>query len=351
MNEEKLDELLQLDEEIVNKKIVKKINKQMGKQIYKRIIIVIVLLALILTGGYYGSSFILDQFNYNPIQENNFVVISKDMEDPYDGFNVLMGTFVNMYFPGKLYLGNNCKKIGFGQYDVKAKIQEIFQPLYIDGVSNVTFHIQRSRLKIDSEENGIFSRTIDEYYNENLSNEYENQWQDIKQDIEDLPDSAILDVSLSFSQTYTLEKIIQFIKQYPNSQFIWIATQMNGQIAEGMSLYDANLYELNDEAKIKYPSFYLMDTNDYTANILKENYLSKLKLLIDHEDFIDLLQSYDFDISIDQLKKRYEDIKKNGVQAIGIRGYVKKKDLLDMYEKNELCYEMIHDIKLSIYQK
>lgn len=354
MNEDKLNELLQLDENNEDKRLVKKINKQMSIQIYKRTVIVIVLLAIIVTGGYYGTSFILDQFNYNPIQENDFVVINKDNEDPHDGFHVLMGTFVNMYFPGKLYISNSCEGIGFGQYEIKAKIQEIFQPLYIDGVSNVTFQIQRSNLKFDSEDNGVFSRVVNEYYDENQSDSYKeyfkNQWQFVKQDIEELPDSSILDVSLSFSHTYTLEKAIEFMKQYPDSNFIWIATQVNGQVAEGMSLYDAARYELSAEAKKKYPSFYL-ESNDYTADILKENYLSKLKLLKDHEEFIGLLQKGGFDINVDQLNQRYNNVKKNGVHVIGIRGYIKKKDFIKMCESNELCYELIHDIKLSYLQK
>lgn len=354
MNENKLDELLQLDEYNEDKRLIKKINKQMNKQIYKRTVIVIIILAIILTGGYYGTSFILDQLNYNPIQENDLVVINNDNEDSYDGFHILMGTFVNMYFPGELYLGNSCKGTGFGQYEIKAKIQEIFQPLYIDGVSNVTFQIQRSNLKYDSEDNGAFSRVANEYYDENQSDSYKeyfkNQWQFDKQDIEELPDSTILDVSLSFSHTYTLEKVIEFMKQYPDSNFIWIATQVNNQIAEGMSLYDAAIYDLSAEAKKKYPTFYL-ESYDYTADILKENYLSKLKLLKDHKEFVQLLQKGGFDINVDQLNQRYNYVKKNGIHAIGIRGYIKKKDFIKMCESNEFYYEYIHDIKLSYLQK
>ncbi|WRK53374.1 hypothetical protein SD457_25595 [Coprobacillaceae bacterium CR2/5/TPMF4] len=62
--------------------------------------------------------------------------------------------------------------------------------------------------------------------------------------------------------------------------------------------------------------------------MLQENVLSRLKVLIDHSDFIDLIKQsdlyYDTMAANKGIKQRYQDIKENGLQVIGIRGYVKK---------------------------
>lgn len=352
MNKEKLNEMLDMEEdEFQQKDIDKKIKKQMRKQIYSRVIIILVILAVVWQGVHHGTSFLLDYINYKPLSENT-IVISTEQSDP-EGFHVLMGTYVNMYFPGKLYVGNNYKEEGFGRYEVTAKIQDIMNPLYMDGTSNVTLDIHRSHLIVDTNEDHVLTRILNEYYDENASEEYKtyfnDDWKSLINDVKELPDSTILDVSLSFQHTYTLEETIAFINQYEDSDFVWIATNVVNQIAEGMSLYDAELYELKNEAQ--YPNFYL-GLEGYTAEDLKQNYLSKLRMLKDHPEFLELLQTWaGADISIENLEERYDNIEKNGLLAIGLRGYVKKQDFLKMFENNQLRYACIHDVKLSSLQK
>lgn len=353
MNKEKLNELLEMDEDDFQQKdIDKKVKRQMRKQIYLRVIIILVVLAVVWQGIYHGTSFVLDYTNYQPMNENS-IVVTEDTND-LQGFHVLMATYVNMFYPGKVYMMGNYEKQGFGKYVVSAKIQDLKNRLYADGVTNVTYTIDRSELTVDTNENDMFVRTISEYYDESASEEYkkfideEGAYSFSKKDIEELPDSAVLDVSLSFQHANTLEETITFINRYQDSRFVWIATHVENQIAEGFSLYDAEAYEINNEAQ--YPNFYL-DLEDYTAQQLTDHYLSKLRLLKDHPEFISLLSSWGFNISSEWLEDKYNEIEKNGIHAIGLRGYVKKQDLLKMIENNEVYYVYINDVNLSSLQK
>jgi hypothetical protein len=199
----------------------------------------------------------------------------------------------------------------------------------------------------------MFSVSLNEYYDENASDEYNKMLDDVSVDINDikeLPDSALLDVAISFSNTYTLKQTIDFMKKYNNAQFVWIATHVNNQVAEGMSIYDSFSYELDEKSSKQYPHFYLWDDDKYDEEILTQNYLSKLQLLKDHQQFVELV-SDSFIVSMDDINERYENVKKNGISCIGLRGYIKKQDLLSMMDKENLKNIYIHDVKLSSLQK
>ncbi len=361
MKEDKFNELLKINDDF-NKDINKKINKAMRKQINSRVIAIIVTIAIIIAGIYCGVSFalgkpnILDNISYNPFNENDFVVIEEE-GNRLDGYHVLMGTFIGMNYPGKFYYGSsfedNYIKNGLGSYDIKAKIQDIMDPLHVDGISNITFQIRNSSMDYETSVNHMLSRTMHEFYDERYKEQFDDFWLYYSlNDIKELPDSAILDVSLSFDKTKSLEDTVEFINEYKGSIFHWIATDVNNySIANGISLYDAAIYGFTDKANKEYPGFYL--NNDLTADSIKESYLSKLKLLIDHEDFIRLLDScFKNPKSLQvSLKERYEAAKSKGVEAIGIRGIVKKADLLQMIEKNQLKFAFVNNAKLSKLQK
>ena len=291
---------------------------------------------------------------YNPFLIDDIV----ENSDESANFDVLMATYINMYYPGKLYYPIECSDEGFGKYQIKAKIQEIFDPLYGDNADNITFTIKRSKLTIASDEFNLY-RVSHEYLdiNETDLDEYtaslHEQWttRDYS-DIQELPESAYLDVSLTFSKYKNAQEVVDFINRYNNSLFNWLALDASDQMAAGVSIYDAVVYDLNNESKEKYPSFYLDE--EYTADMLQECALSKLKMLIDHSDFIDLIKQsnlYYDTMSSNGIDQRYQDIKENGLQVIGIRGYVKKSDLLNMINSGEIYYGYVNDVKMSRLQR
>lgn len=332
----------------------------MKTKLKKHKILITIIIICVVIAGYFGTDWLFKQTYYNPFLIDDIVDNSDESVTQY-GFDVLMATYINMYFPGKLYYPIECSDEGFGRYQIKAKVQEIFDPLYGDNVDNITFTIKRSKLTVDSEQI-LLSRVVYEYLdiNETDLDEYTaslyEQWttRDYS-DIQDLPESAYLDVSLTFSKYKNAQEVVDFINSYDNSSFVWLAldTETGDQTAAGVSIYDAVRHGLKDSFKKEYPSFYLDE--EYTADMLQENVLSRLKVLIDHSDFIDLIKQsdlyYDTMAANKGIKQRYQDIKENGLQVIGIRGYVKKSDLLNMINSGEIYYGYVNDVEVSRLQR
>lgn len=327
----------------------------MKTKLKKHKILITIIIICVVIAGYFGTNWLFKQTYYNPFLIDGIV----ENSDESANFDVLMGTYINMYYPGKLYYPIECSDEGFGKYQIKAKIQEIFDPLYGDNADNITFTIKRSKLTIASDEFNLY-RVSHEYLdiNETDLDEYtaslHEQWttRDYS-DIQELPESAYLDVSLTFSKYKNAQEVVDFINRYNNSLFNWLALDASDQMAAGVSIYDAVVYDLNNESKEKYPSFYLDE--EYTADMLQECALSKLKMLIDHSDFIDLIKQsnlyYDTMAANKGIKQRYQDIKENGLQVIGIRGCIKKSDLLNMINSGEIYYGYVNDVEVSRLQR
>lgn len=329
----------------------------MKTKLKKHKILITIIIICVVIAGYFGTDWLFKQTYYNPFLIDDIVDNSDESVTQY-GFDVLMGTYINMYYPGKLYYPIECSDEGFGKYQIKAKIQEIFDPLYGDNADNITFTIKRSKLTIASDEFNLY-RVSHEYLdiNETDLDEYtaslHEQWttRDYS-DIQELPESAYLDVSLTFSKYKNAQEVVDFINRYNNSLFNWLALDASDQMAAGVSIYDAVVYDLNNESKEKYPSFYLDE--EYTADMLQECALSKLKMLIDHSDFIDLIKQsnlYYDTMSSNGIDQRYQDIKENGLQVIGIRGCIKKSDLLNMINSGEIYYGYVNDVEVSRLQR
>lgn len=326
----------------------------MKTKLKKHKILITIIIICVVIAGYFGTNWLFKQTYYNPFLIDDIV----ENSDESANFDVLMGTYINMYYPGKLYYPIECSDEGFGKYQIKAKIQEIFDPLYGDNADNITFTIKRSKLTIASDEFNLY-RVSHEYLdiNETDLDEYtaslHEQWttRDYS-DIQELPESAYLDVSLTFSKYKNAQEVVDFINSYDNSSFVWLALDASDQMAAGVSIYDAVVYDLNNESKEKYPSFYLDE--EYTADMLQECALSKLKMLIDHSDFIDLIKQsnlYYDTMSSNGIDQRYQDIKENGLQVIGIRGCIKKSDLLNMINSGEIYYGYVNDVEVSRLQR
>ena len=177
----------------------------------------------------------------------------------------------------------------------------------------------------------------------------------MKKEIESLPDSAYLDISLSFENYISLEDISEIIRKYPNT-VRWIALKnqsfYNVQgIAGGMSTVSHVYWTFTDDAEKEYPMFMLPYDENITANSLREHYLSRLKLLLDHPDFINALSNpFGYIITPNKLKENYEKAQKE-LLSYGIRVYIDKKDILKLIEEYDVSYININDVKLSRFQK
>ena len=56
-------------------------------------------------------------------------------------------------------------------------------------------------------------------------------------------------------------------------------------------------------------------------------------------------------MSSNGIDQRYQDIKENGLQVIGIRGCIKKSDLLNMINSGEIYYGYVNDVEVSRLQR
>lgn len=354
-----LDELLQ--EEDVSLHIDKMINKKMNKVLSSKVIKILLCIILVIAAITSGILFIYDMSCYNPYNEEEF--LPENNSNDYSEFNALLTTYIQMHYPGQichpieLYEGE--EKTGIGKYSIHTKIQDASKYLVLSGNYNVVFEISNSKLTVNDyglEHPGL-ARIVYEFKNTN-EKEAESQYSDnvnyIYDEVKELPDSAMINTSISFKEDLSLKQIIELMNEYDNVGFYWLALQgMNDYntvgVAGGMSLLDSSNYGFNEESEKRYPDFYVSKSK-YTEETLKQKYLSKLQLLIDHPEFIKVMSTYFHDITLDDLKNRKE-IAEEQMNVYGVKVNIQKKDLLKMIEEKDISYIYIHDIKLSRYSK
>ncbi len=340
-----------LEEENVSLNIEKQIKRKMNKSIYSRVVIILLCVSLIGIFLYKGSSKIQEIAHYNPKNESHFLL---ENQENYE-FNVLLSTYVSMNYPGKIIHVDEVVEKDFGVYEYRGMLQDSFDPLVYGGFDDITLSINASHVQIEYQPTAdtYLTTYINQFRNPNPSEEFYEitQLDDIYQDIKDLPDSAYISASISFNDYISLEDVVELIKKYPETSFVWLAiaseTQRSPQVAEGMVLSDSFLWDFNEEALKEYPNFYIWNKEEITAEALYQKYLSNMKLLLDHPDFLDVMKSLDsYLCPKDRLLERYEEAK-NGVQGYGFRVNIGKKDVLKIMEDEDISYVVIHDVKIS----
>lgn len=257
MNEHEFEELMKLEKKQNNDLINKKMKLKMKKNMFSSVVIILICLGLMITVIFYGTSFIVKQFYYNPFHEEEIVDVESENDSRRcDNFNALMATFVEMYFPGFMYSHQGSVEDvklydhGFAKYDIKTKIHNTFYDLIWDGTNNTTFTIKRSRMSLDTDVKwfyryaGEFKGVRDVYDPDAIS-------QKTLQEIKDLPKSALLDVSLSFNDVYSAKETVDFINRYPEVQFVWLGLKGEDSdgIANGMAIKNDVQYFLSEETE------------------------------------------------------------------------------------------------------
>lgn len=357
MSNKKFDELFH-EEEIVE--FDKKIKRNINKKVYLRIAISLLIVCLMIVGFYKGVNLVIDSNHYDPFQEERFL---KNDKKGYE-FQTLMTNYYQMLHPGSYYIyaynedGPSIESQGFGQYTFKARIQSTLEPVCMGPEENATFKIEKSTLAVESLDKDIYSsRVVDEFINPgNKKSRQLYDLKDIKKELESLPDSSYIQASVSFEHYKTMKEIVELSKNDKYS-INWIALKdqelfrVDG-IAGGMSLLDTYHPDFTDEFNEKYPNYILESYDTLTAQELKQNYLSKLKLLIDHPEFIKIFNNNISvgTVSVQQLQENYEKAQKE-MLAYGVHMNIHKNELLDMVENDDVSQVYIHDIKLSQFQR
>ena len=358
MSEKKFDELFH-DTNYVE--VNQKIYRQMNKKIYSKVIKGFVVICLIVTTIFFGTSQLLNVVYYNPNHEEKFL-----KDDNANEFEVLFSTYYQMLHPGIIYVpemnrkDTTIKSLGFGRYEVFGSFCKSFDSYIISPDTTALnlskdfrLEISKSRAYIHGYNIAYQTEEFIEPKNDSLTGVYD--FDAMKKEIQSLPKSAYLDISLSFENYVNLDVISEIIQKYPNT-VRWVALKDQEiidifSIAGGLSLEGFRCWTLNAEANKKYPWFDLpMDQKDIDGDILKLSYLSRLKLLIDHPDFVKVMPEYNSDASLQRLKENYEKAQKE-LLSYGIRVYIDKKDILKLIEEYDVSYININDVKLSRFQK
>ena len=370
MKNDTFDEMFDLENELKtesydNKKLNRKLNFQINKRIFRSILLFVLVIAVVIAAFSEG----LNLFYYNPstlsdenVQEDDYKVTE---------FDFLMDMYLGLNYPDYAYTSSydSVRKNGFGSYDVTVSVQDSFYPVTVGGPGNITFKIKRNKLDLKTAPDHFnFAKKVGIFYHEYDKDLVELPEEAVSlasilevtdkmtEEIQKLPDSCILKVALSFDDSQSMNDTFSFMNKYPDSDFFWIPVESNRMYVldtfDGIPLHTITGYELTDEAKESYPSLILVD-NNFTADELAQCYLSRIKLLDDHPEFLKLAGSFFGQYPASAYKENPDKqiTKPEDVKAVGVYGNLPKNDLLTMIESGDIHYVSIQDVKLSSFSQ
>lgn len=365
--EDKFDEMFQIENEQFNtdKTFFKRMKNKLYKKIFLKIIMFICIASLVIGGGMFTISKLEDMYHLTP---DGLSFEIKKNEDAREGsytmqpIELFLRCYYKMMIPGvEVYFqqesGETFKSEGFATYSTKvyAGIEGYGNEAnYIDG----TLRIDHSYLNLDDSLIRILSYSTSGEF-KNYNNEQDKNLKEhdeiemIKKitDIEELPQSAVIDVSITFNEKKPLAIIDELHSSYPNSIFRWAAVgwiiDSDGFLGSCYGIPLQPQYFSNGKNIEKYPNIYLLEADSEGLEIY---YHSVLQMMKDNEDYYEMMANsfpyYSQDL-LDRQIKEAED----GVNIIGVQTSMKKGDLLDMIDKGLIDYLTIHDIRLSEYSK
>ncbi|MDO5155579.1 MAG: anti sigma factor C-terminal domain-containing protein [Eubacteriales bacterium] len=382
-----IEDLLSLENDIENvdqKELTKSVKKRMSKHIYLRAFITVIVVVGIGIGLYFGSSKVVSLVCYDPTKEKELLEDYENDGSAYqDDFNALYTKYTGLIFPGKYVLpysdnGEDTVRFsrGFGKYVYKYKISDCIEGIVLDGTYNSQHVITRNH-KSKEESYGPQAVELNTFYNANLKDDPD--WDlyyrggsfseiaednDLIQEIEQLPDSVILLVNASYKTVKTADEAVAFMGKHPEAEVTWVAVDdpyfFTHQATTGITLQSAVGYFYNKETLEKYPNIDDSRWNydgtegfeQHGGKELEQLYLSTLKVLIDHEKFVDAMcygnkGMYADYYGVENMKKQYENVSQNGIDVIGMQMMIQKQDLLNLIEEDEFQYLDVRRIRLS----
>lgn len=342
----------------------KAIRRNIKNQIYKRALTSILTFVLTVGALALAVSTAMSVIFYNPTRENGLLMKS---EYQTDDFSILFTSFVNTLFPGRYVELNYAKKHpskGFGVYEYREKVGDNTGHIAIDGSTNVTLSIHRSELTIDADEGaGLYLQT--EQFRPGSVDQEERE--DLLQNIEELPESSVLTVAVSFTRSLTADEAVAFMQEHTINDYLWAMVNTGTDFPLmgsycGINLRNVCNPDLSEEAQTLYPNLfqegdfytgaYSPDGSVYTGEDLTTAFLSNLKLQLDHPEFTKVMyQTYFGNVSNDWMSAAYEKVSTKGLKIGGFLMNVQKDDLLEMMQEDVVGNITVSDVKLSILSK
>ena len=359
MKEQDLDRLMEQErpdgeDRAAEEKFQKKVRKTIKRTMYSHIFISLLVVILAGTAVFFGLSAAVSAIFYDPGKETGL------LEDDMEGseFTLLLEETIAMYYPGMrcMVLGDGAVSTGFSGYDVDVLMESAFDRLMLGGPPTNTFHIGFSKLDTDM---APFYTYVDEFIKPEDQNGEEAVFspEGVREDVEALPESAQLDVSISFDTYLTSDQVAQLMKQYPDVFFQWVALKGHSpryfpQVAGGMNLHTYSGFRFAPAFQERYEGYYLpLDQQEITGEDLERSLIARLRLLADNPDFVRMMESKFKDhISIDMVEERLA-LAEQEWSCYGLRMEVGRQELLDMMDELPITRVMVNDVKLSRLQR
>lgn len=354
MKEEKFDALL---EETINseetKTFQKKLYKKINRTLYAKMIRILILLVVICVGSYFALSTIATMDNYNPFMgKHKEIIDTKRREEMGETYfhHLLMETYTSMHFPGQYYYsyGKEDTKDGFSKYTMHYDFMDGFHKTVV-GKAKVGA-IQFSKWEPAQND---FVLTALQFFTKDMEEtlaSYSYQATKVTQEIEKMPDSSQLDLSISFEEPMPIEEFLEYKKMYTETQFSYMVSYIHDSIItlgfSNRELTDNGYWE---NFKGKYPNLFSFQE---TKEDYENRYTSMLQLMIDNGEFYKTVNSAYFQHGegTNMLKEEYDRIKDKGLFISGVRVYTSKQDALKLLQDSNVLFTWVNDAKFSIYQ-
>lgn len=362
MNEEKLDELLELDDFEIDQEIKKKINGTLFKRFLFLFSIFGLTIALLIGVVFLHKKIKEKEYAKWETEQNYYDPITETGEEL---FNTLMSTALELRFPNITFFDGNLTKTDTYEYEWKVQTTPIIKYYhYVVGAYNTTISINRSEITdIQQSEHPYITFYMNMFFspNQNIENGFYSTFDDnLIDEIKALPDSCVLSAYINFNDYYSTSQIVNMIDSYPKSLFTWLATDSDGRysqaaydVHDGVLIYKNSFADIERELSKTYKDFYF-SSNDINKEKIENSYFSQIQFLLDHEEFLRLSSEVLFtkEQLLHKLNQANQMIQENGeLQFIGMYGVFRKDDLLDLIEKYNFTYGSVQDVKLSILQK
>lgn len=362
MNEQELDRLLEQEcasgeDPGAERSFQKKVKRAMNRTLYRRIFASLLVVALAGAGLWFGTSAAINAIFYDPGDEPAFL----EDDRPNQEFGMLFESVFNMYFPGTrcIVVGNrdmdSFTPTGFSGYDVDVTLEGAFDRLHVGGQATHTFHIRRSRLDGGA---ASLSFLVNEFLDpeRQADSEVVCTTQELRAELEDLPASARLDVSLSFGTYQTADQVAQLIRDYPDASVQWAA--LKGQesgyyigLAGGMNLEEYCCRSFREPQAQRYEGYYLPVEGSITGADLERCLIAQLRLLADHPDFLRMMESlFPHQISPEIIQERLDRAEQEW-SCYGLRLMVGQKDLLRLLDEQPVTQAVVQDVRVSRFQR
>lgn len=366
-DEQKFNEMFEIENEQFNtdKTMFKRMKNKLYKKIFIRIIMIVCVVSLVIGIGRFtisklddmshltpdGLSFVVEKEEY--ASEDDYTYTQSSMELFLRCYYKMMVPGVNIYFQQEY--GETFKSEGFATYSAKAYVRREGYGNEFGNADGI-LSIDHSYLKLDDSLNSVLSYVIGGEFN-NISEQekdedqkvYEQEQKEmLKRDIEELPQSAVLDVGITFNEKKPLAIIDELRNNYPNSIFHWAAVGWIIDSDEFLSScygipLQAQYFRYGKDIE-EYPNIYLSQVDSKNLEIY---YRSVLQMMKDNKEYYEMALSSHPDYAIDLLERQIKEVE-NGVEIIGVNATMKKDDLLDMVNRDLTTNISVHDLRLSI---